>query len=148
MSGAHLLLGSALLGVLLPGCGFLKAGTWEDDPKNWQRAFDAPLPPDVVVVHSKYWRSPHWTHECAYSFEVEATGAVREHLFDWANLARASPKDVAEWKADLGPESPAWFCPKPLASYEAWTFAQEPKGHFKLLVDPETGHLFLNDYQL
>ena len=33
-----------------------RAGNWEDDPKNWYRAFNEEQPREVKVVHSKYWR--------------------------------------------------------------------------------------------
>ena len=49
------------------------AGTWEDDPKNWYRAFNEEQPAEVKVVHSKYWRSDHFTLEFTYYFEVQAT---------------------------------------------------------------------------
>jgi hypothetical protein len=47
--------------VLVTGCGYLKSGTWEDDPANWERAFRSAKPEDVAVVHSRCWRSPHWS---------------------------------------------------------------------------------------
>jgi len=33
------------------------AGTWEDDPKNWYRAFNEEQPAQVKVIHSKYGKS-------------------------------------------------------------------------------------------
>ena len=56
--------------IVIAGCGYFMAGTWEDDPGNWGRAFESTKPPDVAVVHSKYWRSAHWTYEFEYFFEI------------------------------------------------------------------------------
>jgi hypothetical protein len=148
VSGRALVASVALVSVLAAGCGYIKAGTWEDDPKNWKRAFDQTKPEGVVVVHSKYWRGAHWTYECAYSFEIEVSPAVREELFRGDRLRRSAEVPQAEWKDMLGPHPPEWFCPKPADRYEVWVYTEEPVGNFKHAIDPETGHLFLNDYQL
>jgi hypothetical protein len=65
-------LGLAACLVLAAGCGYLKSGTWEDDPANWKRAFKSSKPDDVVVTHSRYWRAPHWSYEAGYVFEIAA----------------------------------------------------------------------------
>ena len=41
-------LGCAL--ILAAGCGYVKSGTWEDDPSNWKRVFGYGKPTDVVVT--------------------------------------------------------------------------------------------------
>ncbi len=48
------------------------AGLWEDDSKNWSRAFHGDPPAGLTVVHSKYWESDHFTHKYIYFFEVKA----------------------------------------------------------------------------
>lgn len=41
--------------------GYHESGTWEDDPKHWQRIFREPKPEHVEVERSWYWRSPDFT---------------------------------------------------------------------------------------
>jgi len=45
--------------VILAGCG----ATWVDDAGNFKRVFGFSQPGDVKVIHSYYWKSPHWTVE-------------------------------------------------------------------------------------
>lgn len=137
-----------LLAVITAGCGYIMAGTWEDDPKNWGRAFQSEKPGDVVVVHSKYWRSAHWTYECAYSFEIQPTEELKQQLFTQNRLRRLSTEEAATAKRSLGPAAPAWFAPGDIGRYEAWVYQDLPESNFKVFVDTQSGHLFLNDYQL
>ena len=67
----RLLFRSLLLSFLLltAACGYFSSGTWEDDPKNWKRAWGSSKPDEVVMPHSWYWRSPHWSREEAYGFQ-------------------------------------------------------------------------------
>ncbi len=37
---------------------------------------------DVVIVHSRCWRAPHWTHEAGYLFEIRSNAAFRIFLGD------------------------------------------------------------------
>ena len=82
------------LASLSLGCGYFMAGRWQDDPKNWGRAFHSMKPPDVVVLHSDYWRSPHWTYEAGYVFEVLKNDALRAQLFTENRLVRVTQSDV------------------------------------------------------
>lgn len=127
--------------ALCSGCGYLRAGKWEDDPRNWGRAFKSEKPPGVTVVHSLYWRAPHWTWEGGYLFQIEPNPAFKAELFSRNRLERAST-------VPLFLEKPAWFAPKPPTAYEVWCYADEPRGHFRVLIDLETGSLFLCDYQV
>ena len=45
-------------------------------------------------------------------------------------------------------ECPSWFAPKPLTEYEIWTYADDASSNFRLLIDKQTGHIFLADYQV
>ena len=124
------------------------AGTWEDDPKNWNRAFHSTKPSDVTVVHSQYWRSPHWSYEFQYFFEIAPNDELRKQLFTANKLRRLSGKDAANARADVFGNQPSWFAPGSLSRYEVWVFADEPDRSFKVLIDLETGHIFMNDYQV
>jgi hypothetical protein len=130
------------------GCGYFEWGTWEDDSDNWERAFGTSKPDDVVVMHSKYWRSAHWTYECEYFFEIQRNEEFRKQLFGENELVRLEEPDAIRAKGDCFGEVPEWFAPKPGQEYEVWQYADEPKGHFRLFVDKQTGNLFLTDYQI
>ena len=130
------------------GCGVFSSGTWEDDPGNWERAFRSKKPDDVVVLHSKYWRSPHWTYEFQYFFEVQRNGEFQKRLFTHNPLVRLQGGDAVRAKRDFFGEAPDWFAPKPIDEYEIWVYADEPRGNFRLFVDKRTGHLFLTDYSV
>ena len=56
----------SVLLLLLSGCG----GTWVDDPGNFKRLFGGPPPKDIQVLHTYYWKSPHWTNEYQYFFAL------------------------------------------------------------------------------
>ena len=72
-------LATLALALVAGGCG--RAGTWTDDPGNWRRIFRGPKPAGVAMIHSWYWRSPHFTMEFEYFrvFRHRATGAVHLH---------------------------------------------------------------------
>jgi hypothetical protein len=77
-----------LLALFSVNCGYVMAGKWEDDPANWKRAFHFTKPPEVTVVHSLYWRSPHWSYEAGYFFEVAPNAGVEKQLFTQNKLRR------------------------------------------------------------
>ena len=141
------LIAGAWLAFLASGCWVFTAGTWENDPKNWERAFGDPKPEGVVVVHSKYWRSAHWTCEFSYAFEIEPTPEVKAQLFA-NNLRQLTPEQVAKEKERTGPADAPWFAPKDASAYDGWVYGDLPFSEFKMLVDRETGHIFLNDIQM
>lgn len=134
--------------LLSSGCGYVMSGTWDDNPKNWGRAFHSTKPPEVVVVHSRYWRSPHWSYEFQYFFEIAPNADLKKQLFTANRLRQLTGKDAAEARARVFGDAPAWFAPKSLASYEVWVFADDPGRNFKLLIDKESGYIFMNDYQV
>jgi hypothetical protein len=134
-----------LAGVLLiagcaAGCGYFVSGTWDDDRKNWARAFESEKPPDVIVVRSRYSRFPHWTYECEYYFHLTASAALSRQLFGENRLVRSV------WTRRQ--QAPAWFAPKSVEHYDTWAFAGEPQREFRVLVDRSTGDLFITDQQL
>jgi hypothetical protein len=138
----------AVLILLSTGCGYVMSGTWDDDPKNWSRAFRSAKPPDVLVVHSRYWRSPHWSYEFEYFFEIAPNAALKAQLFGANNLRQLTGKDAIEAQAKVFGAAPPWFAPKSLDSYEVWVFGDQPQSNFKLLIDRASGHMFMNDYQV
>lgn len=132
--------------ISLCGCGVSEAGTWENDPGNWERAFQSTQPGDVVVAHSWYWRSSHWTDEFEYFFEIEPNDKLKERLFARNDLLKLEAEDAAAAKDDSFNAQPAWFAPKAGEAYEVWVYADRPESHFRIFIDKETGAFFLTNY--
>lgn len=133
-----------LSAATLAGCGYAASGTWDDDPGNWERAFHSARPPDVVVVRSRYRRSPHWTLEYEYFFHVRANDALRRQLFEENELVRVEGDPLC----DVFSERPDWFLPGGADDVEAWRLAEPADSRFRVFVDPDTGDLFLTDNQI
>ena len=128
---------------LLQADSIRHAGTWEDDPKNWYRAFNEKQPAEVKVVHSKYWRSNHFTYEYIYYFEVEATPAWRDAFLRRQNVERVSPSKAATYRQNNHSDlTPVWFAPDPVDRYDVWDKAGYPGS---IWIDKTNGHIFFHD---
>lgn len=130
-----------LLSLILLACSCHRSGTWNDDSKNWERAFGEHIPTNIVVVHSRFWRSAHWTYEFAYYFEVN--GDVRKELLSDTNLVLLS-----KFEDDFFGEKPAWFAPEQIKDFEVWGYTNSPPSRFRLWVDKSGKRAFFTDYQL
>jgi hypothetical protein len=135
-----------LAAVVASGCGYFVSGTWEDDPENWARAFQSAKPPDVVVVHSKYWRSPHWSYEFQYFFEIAPNADLKRQLFSANKLRRVTGDEAEKARKNVFGNAPAWFAPKGFAEYEVWVFENDRDRNFKVLIDSGSGQMFVHDY--
>lgn len=129
------------------GCGYFRSGEWSDDPGNWSRAFRSTKPDDVVVVHSYYRRSPHWTYEFQYFFAIAKNAGLQQQLFTKNSLQRLEGESATRAKNNSGDGGPSWFAPGTGDKYEIWVYKDEPRGHFVVLVDKASGALFLTNYQ-
>lgn len=139
--------GPFLLLLCLTACH--EAGTWQDAPKNFRRVFRVSQPQDVAVVHSWFWRSPHWTYEFAYFMQIAPNDRFAKSLFEHNKLKKLAVTGSETNKAiNFVHQKPGWFIPKPLDCYEAWMYAEEPHGDFRIFTDPITKDLFLSDHQL
>ena len=119
------------------------SGSWDDDPKNWSRAFGGQKrPPGVKIIHSRYWKSPHFTYEAEYFFEFTAPAKFLE---DWI----ASQKLIltVPTKQNTPPyfEKPDWFTPKPVGEYDMWMPSDSPHDKFRIYRDKKTGTLYVTD---
>jgi hypothetical protein len=128
------------------GCGYFMAGTWDDDPGNWSRAFQSTKPPDVTVVHSRYWRSAHATYEFQYFFEIAPNTKLKEQLFAKNKLRQVTGDEAMKVRKNVFGEVPSWFAPGDVAEYEVWVFEGEPDRNFRILIDRKSGVMFLNDH--
>jgi hypothetical protein len=125
-------------------CGYFGSGKWEDDPKNWKRAWGYSKPSEVVMIHSWYWRSPHWTKEEAYFFQFKWHKELFQQLID--------RNEMLLWREDSGKKiaattfcfrKPVWFIPKPESAYDVW---ESPNS--LLFKDRSTNEIFFYACQL
>ena len=139
-----------MIAVLLAGCGYVRSGKWEDDSGNWGRALQSAQPNDVVVVHSLYWRAPHWSYEAGYLFEIQPNETLRKQLFSENKLRQLQTSDIhldARPRPCFG-KCPAWFAPKAIENYEIWEYADDQNSKFRVLIEKSTGRIFFGDYQV
>jgi hypothetical protein len=137
------------LWLLLCFTGCHESGTWQDDPKNFDRVFRTSQPKDVVVVHSRFWRSPHWTYEFEYFIQIQPNDKFTKSLFDHnkfkgVRLTNSGTDSITHFVQDR----PAWFLPKPISNYEVWAYADEPNSRCRLFIDKISKELFLSDNQI
>ena len=126
--------------VAAAGCG----GKWTDDAGNFKRVFGFAQPHDVRVLHSYYWKSPHWTTEYQYFIALQApsrfaTGLTAEEL-----MKPTSPSESDT--SDCGSDRPAWFLPKGMSEYEMW--APKMNEGYRVFRDKSDGTLFVCDERL
>jgi hypothetical protein len=122
------------------------AGTWEDDSKNWYRAFNEEQPAQIKVVHSKYWKSNHFTHEFIYYFEVAVTPEWKDKFLAEHGLKQVSPGMARSFRSNISSDdTPNWFAPDPVDRYDVWDKA----GYFgSVWIDKANGHIFFYDMML
>ena len=137
-------IGRVLIAVVfmlpLGGCG----GTWIDDKGNFKRIFGFDKPNDVQVVHSYYWKSPHWSTEYQYYIALHTSTRFASGLTAAQLMSPAVPdKDAL---AQCGSSLPPWFVSKPLSHYEMWV----PKNTFQYRVfqDKDDSTIYVCDEQL
>ena len=131
----------------LSGCH--ESGTWQNDPKNWKRVFGDDQPKDIKVLHSWYWRSPHFTYEFEYFLAIAPNDTFRKRALEPGKLLDFTPtsKEEREQVLRFFHDKPSWFIPKPIESYEVWQ-GKPPQEHFRLFIDRQTGELYLTDYSV
>lgn len=133
-----------LSAVLLVGCH--ESGTWRDDAGNWKRIFRVEKPANVTVVHSWFWRSPHFTYEFEYYLQVEKNADLQKRLLTMNPMKQVGEeKELQAVMAWSQQNRPAWFAPKPVAEYGVWIYSNASASSFRLLIDRKTGDLFLVD---
>jgi hypothetical protein len=135
-----------LAAALLVGCH--EAGTWKDDPRNWKRVFRAPKPDDIAVVHSWFWRSAHFTYEYEYYIQIQKHADLQKRLLTMNPMKQLTLEKDLQEATVWSQHRPTWFVSKPVAQYEVWIYSNAPNSAFRLLIDRESGDMFLSDTQL
>jgi hypothetical protein len=124
----------------LASCG----GTWVDDDGNFKRVFGFSKPQDVKVVHSYYWKSPHWSVEYRYFLALRASSKFTAGLTS-SELVTAVPSDRTVLDGCWA-ERPQWFLPKSLGNYEVWV--PKAAAGYRVFRDRADGALFICDQRL
>jgi hypothetical protein len=134
-----MLLVSSLALLILAGCG----GTWVDDDRNFKRIFDFDKPPDVIVVHSYYWKSTHWSTEYRYFIALRAPLKFVDGLTDAKLMTPRTPDEAMV--ASCG-DKPPWFVAEPLTNYQAWV--PKSQNRYRVFHNKADGTLYVCDQQL
>nr|BAJ07084.1 hypothetical protein [uncultured bacterium] len=141
MARAKLLIVPVL--VLATACGYFKSGTWEDDPKNFRRAWGVPPPEGMNVIHSWYRRSAHFTREEVYYFELVGDPAFAEAFAEVNNMATADPATLEGHGFCF--DRPEWFAPEHPDRYHVWV---GPRRSSLVLREEESDRIFVYACQL
>ena len=129
--------------VLVTACGYFRSGTWEDDRKNYRRAFGASPPDSVEVVRSWYWRSPHFTREEAYYFAFVGNAGLAEAFAAANGMTEIGSEGLGA--SEFCFERPQWFAPGDFDSYSVWA---DPERRRLILRREGTDRVFLYACQL
>ena len=135
-----------LAAVLLVGCH--ESGAWKDDAQNWKRIFRVTKPDDITVTHSLFWRSPHFAYEYEYYIQVQKDADLQKRLLTMNSMTEIVGDMELQRATAWSQQRLNWFAPKPIAQYHMWIYSNLPNSDFRLLIDRETGNLFLSDRQL
>ena len=146
MKTAIITLTLVVLFLTISGCGYFSSGNWTDDPDNWERAFQTKIPADVVVVHSQYWQSSHFTNEFRYFFEISANRDLEQQLLTENDLIHI--EEIASWDvSEILNKAPDWFAVQPLENFEVYRYRDEAKRNFHVFIYRESRVIYLADYQ-
>ncbi len=134
--------------VATTACGYFMAGTWEDDPKNWFRAFGEETPSQVNLTHSLYARYPHFTHEHSFYLEFQAPREFLGEMIVKFDLRRAATESQSRREL-LGNSSgiPDWFLPDPMENVEVWKGKGALEGA-QMFIDAGRGVAYFTHIQL
>jgi hypothetical protein len=129
--------------LLATSCGYLQAGSWEGDPKNWHRIFGEQKPAEVTLIHSFYERLSGWKMRYRFYLAFEAPEQERIRLVKRLKLSALSLTPAPGEIVDRDAGSPAWFLPGELTDYMVWIGS--PEQHLRLSVNSKTGVIYLSD---
>ena len=127
----------------LSSCGYFNSGTWEDDPETWNKVFGEEVPSEVEIIHSRFWKSAHWSYEFEVFFEIKTNHSFFKKYF--INNADVKKVKKLQFQDYYFQEKPIWFLPKTIENYVIWTNENE---NLKIYVDKKTYHIFYTYFQV
>ena len=127
--------------ILLFSCS---AGTWEDDKNNWQRAFNVEPSKGISIKHSWYWRSPHFTMEQEYFFELEYSDSLEKEFLKAGDLVKVNSTEYQN--INFFHHKPQWFVPRDFKFYDIYKSTQYE--HYYLFIDRRNKNIFFTEFQV
>jgi hypothetical protein len=121
----------------------MKAGLWDDDPRNWKRAFGEAPPSGWQIIRSRCWRNAHWTYEGGYYFHVKLA-SESDRRFMQPDYIRLKPEE--SYVSGACAPRPRWFAPGDPASYEIWG-GISGTGNYRVFIDKNRRDVFFTDCQ-
>ena len=102
-----------MLSFLFLACG---SGTFEDDPKTWNKVFGEDIPKEINVIKSKFWKSTHWTYEYELFVKFECNSQfLDEYFIKRYNLSKREVFATLYFE-----DSPKWFIDNDREDYNVW----------------------------
>lgn len=136
---------AAMVALLVSGCGFFKSGSWENDPKNWERAYGEKAPTAIVVHRSYYERMPHPVFkEFAYFFEIDDSSAARSYL-GFGSVLKKTPSRIRDVDFLALRDSRAVWFPNGDSSGDFEVWRPQDTSLYAVLVDVTHKRLFITD---
>ena len=126
----------------LAGCGG-ESGTYVDDKDNYERAFQSKCPTNVQVIHSFFSKSPHFTEEREFYFQLRPS--TDANILKWlvAGTNMVSSTDGLKrvpYYYNLRGSRPKWFVQDGLTNYDIW---HHTKGAYIVLRNRHTSEIFV-----
>jgi len=133
--------------LVLTSCGYFLSGSWSNDPENWGRAFGEAKPASgISVIHSWYMRSPHFTAEYAWFFELRLSEKVKKELISKPEFTRLNNITLNTLRRRTYQDPPRWFLPQPLSAFEVYESKND--NNFLVFVEKNGNRSFWTCFQL
>lgn len=98
------------------------------------------------MLHTWYWRSPHFTREYRYYFEIEANQQLETQLLvenDLVEIGKVTLQGIPVLHGNI----PEWFVAKTLENYAIYRYREAEGSNFWVFIDKETQNIYLTDSQ-
>lgn len=87
---------------LFLSCG---SGTFENDPKSWNKVFGENIPEEIEIINSRFWKSMHWTYEFEFFCKLKSDQKfLNQYFIEHYNMKERKEKMV--FHSD---NKPKWF---------------------------------------
>jgi hypothetical protein len=127
------------LALVFVGCG----GTYVDDKRNFERAFQAKCPQGVEVIHSVYSSTPHFTEEHEFYFEMKtvASSDILKWLTGGPEIVQSTNGlSQVPFYLNLRQDRPKWMAADALTNYDIW---YNTNNAFIVLSDKRKSEIFV-----
>lgn len=103
-----------LLLLITCSCG---SGTFENDPKSWNKVFGEDIPEEIEVRNSRFWKSMHWSYEFEFFAKIKSDKSfLKEYFIDHYELNKSKIHATLFLE-----EIPNWFLSdKDYKDFEIW----------------------------